>query len=435
VIPLAAVPEIGRATGVERHSSIAEATAVERLYERHSRRIFSFCLYHLRKRDAAEDAVQTTFMYALGALRRGVTPEAEAAWLLKIAHNVCLTRFDADRRRGKIEVARDPQVLAELAPARAPEDGELLRVGEALARLPERQRRAILLREWQGLSYAEIAVELSLSEAAVETLLFRARRALARELLGADKTRRHGFDLAGLLGWAKSLVGGGAVKLAVGAAAVATLGAAASVPLAHRSHAEPVSVVPQRDVSVHRSSAPGFVAKPARGASKATNRSSHAPAKKAAHTARTAPSVGSSATTSASTGSVAESAAPARADQTGGAADSAAAPIADATAWAPSSPRPSAPAATTSPPAAAPSTLTESISLPSLPPVSTPTVSVEAPPLPPVPTVSIPSVPVEAPPLPSPPPVSTPSLPGTPSVPDATSAPALPLDTPKTILP
>jgi RNA polymerase sigma-70 factor (ECF subfamily) len=53
---------------------------------------------------------------------------------------------------------------------------------EALAALPERQRQALLLREWRQLSYAEIAEELGLPPAAVGPLLYRARRALARRL-------------------------------------------------------------------------------------------------------------------------------------------------------------------------------------------------------------------------------------------------------------
>jgi DNA-directed RNA polymerase specialized sigma subunit, sigma24 homolog len=48
--------------------------------------------------------------------------------------------------------------------------------------MPETQRRAILLREWQGLTYKEISTELGLTQGAVETLIFRARRALAQGL-------------------------------------------------------------------------------------------------------------------------------------------------------------------------------------------------------------------------------------------------------------
>jgi RNA polymerase sigma factor (sigma-70 family) len=50
------------------------------------------------------------------------------------------------------------------------------------------QRQALLLREWRGFSYREIAEELGLSQAAVETLLFRARRSLA-EVLGDEPVR------------------------------------------------------------------------------------------------------------------------------------------------------------------------------------------------------------------------------------------------------
>jgi RNA polymerase sigma factor (sigma-70 family) len=55
--------------------------------------------------------------------------------------------------------------------------------------MPAQQRRALLLREWRGLTYREIAAELELSQAAVETLLFRARRTLARGLDEAAATR------------------------------------------------------------------------------------------------------------------------------------------------------------------------------------------------------------------------------------------------------
>ncbi len=55
--------------------------------------------------------------------------------------------------------------------------------------MPEQQRRAILLREWQGLSYREIAGELEVSQSAVETLIFRARRSLAQGLEQPDSIK------------------------------------------------------------------------------------------------------------------------------------------------------------------------------------------------------------------------------------------------------
>ena len=55
--------------------------------------------------------------------------------------------------------------------------------------MPEQQRRAILLREWQGLSYREVAAELEVSQSAVETLIFRARRSLAQGLEQPDSIK------------------------------------------------------------------------------------------------------------------------------------------------------------------------------------------------------------------------------------------------------
>jgi RNA polymerase sigma factor (sigma-70 family) len=193
------------------------------LYQRHYSRVLGFCRNRLRTREDAEDAAQTTFTYAVGALQRGVVPEAESAWLLKIARNVCLNRWAANSRRDRIEVVRDPHVLQDVAVARESGDDELTALQEALARLTEQQRRAIVLREFNGLSYEEIARELGVSRGAVETLIFRARRSLARQLRGNGRVRS-GIDLGSLLTAFKSLLGGGgaALKIALGVAALAT---------------------------------------------------------------------------------------------------------------------------------------------------------------------------------------------------------------------
>ena len=101
-----------------------------------------------------------------------------------------------------------------------------MRLTEALEHMPESQRRAILLREWQGLSYHEIADELKLSQSAVETLIFRARRTLASNLEseakqpGALSRMRKALDGGMLLAAIKGLFeGGAAAKVAVVAVA------------------------------------------------------------------------------------------------------------------------------------------------------------------------------------------------------------------------
>ena len=245
---MAAVPSIGRATRVER-PSVAGAAAAGDLYERYSPQIFGYCLHQLGSREEAEDAVQTTFMNAFRGLQRGIVPELESAWLFKIAHNVCLSRRRSSWRRGKVEAPNNFEVLQEIVPGREHVADELIRLQDVLEEMPENQRRAILLREWQGLTYREISDELGLSQAAVETLIFRARRALAQGLeQDADtwkKRLRRGADAGGAIACVKTLLGGGgaaAIKIGTTAALVATAAvAAATAPVApkpaHAQHA------------------------------------------------------------------------------------------------------------------------------------------------------------------------------------------------------
>ena len=67
--------------------------------------------------------------------------------------------------------------------------------------MPELQRQAIILREWRGFSYKEIAAELELTDAAVETLIFRARRSLASKLENPNARPARHAALALNFGW------------------------------------------------------------------------------------------------------------------------------------------------------------------------------------------------------------------------------------------
>ena len=222
--------------------SLASPPDTARLYERHYRRVFSYCLWRLGKREDAEDAAQTTFLNAHNALSRGTTPSAEASWLLTIAHNVCLARWRSQKSRPP-EQGAEPETLAAVA---APEhDPDLApRLHAALSKLPEVQRRAFVLREWQGCSYAEIAEALDTTETAVAALVFRARRTLMQALSDERRPSRlvGGLNAGSLLGWLKSLLGGTAAKLAVAGAIVGAVGVAASVPLVHQDTPTPTKL-------------------------------------------------------------------------------------------------------------------------------------------------------------------------------------------------
>ncbi|MGH3040435.1 MAG: sigma-70 family RNA polymerase sigma factor [Candidatus Rokuibacteriota bacterium] len=198
----------------------------EQLFQAHSGWVYGYCLRVLRSPEEAEDALQTTYLNACRSLSRGTRPKAGSAWLLRIAQNVCFARLRASGRRGKLERVQDVTVLAETVPAPERTRDEMIGLIDALATLPERQRRAILLREWQGLSYGEVARTLGITQAAVESLIFRARRSLAAALedQGTRGRRKalHALDLGGLLAAIKGLFAGSAGVKAVAAVAVAT---------------------------------------------------------------------------------------------------------------------------------------------------------------------------------------------------------------------
>lgn len=200
----------------------AEAYAAA-LYRRHNRAVFRHCLRLLHRREDADDATQTTFIYALLNLRRGVVPEAELPWLYAIAGNACSSQRRTGQRRGLLEQARDLDTLQDVLPTperRTPATADDFRA--ALRAMPANQRNALLLREWQGLSYSEISAELGLSSSATETLLFRARRNLAEKL--QEKTGHRTFSGLSFLPLVQSLF-----QRAATTTAVIGLGAAATI--------------------------------------------------------------------------------------------------------------------------------------------------------------------------------------------------------------
>jgi RNA polymerase sigma factor (sigma-70 family) len=249
---LVAVPSIGRATEVTPRRAAPEADATRELYERYARQIYTYCLHQLGNREEAEDATQSTFLNAFRGYKRGVDPEFESAWVYKIAQNVCLTRQRSSSRRRKVETPGDLDAMQDYVPAHQADSDELIRLPEALDAMPEQQRRALLLREWQGLSYKEIGEELELSQAAVETLLFRARRSLAAGLSEEPVTKASGIakrlaasDLGSVLSVLKSLALTGGIKVATAVATVAATSVVAATPVTR--HAVEDVVSPRHD--------------------------------------------------------------------------------------------------------------------------------------------------------------------------------------------
>jgi RNA polymerase sigma-70 factor (ECF subfamily) len=156
--------------------------AFERLYRRHVADVYRYSLGVLRNPADAEDVTQTTFLNAYRAFTRGERPDAGHNWLIKIAHNVCRQRFRTAARRPH-EVAFDDDVAPTIVEEEEGPSAQDIRRG--LGHLAFNQRAALVARELEGRSYAEIGEILGLSVSAVETLIFRARRALREQLEGS----------------------------------------------------------------------------------------------------------------------------------------------------------------------------------------------------------------------------------------------------------
>jgi RNA polymerase sigma-70 factor (ECF subfamily) len=161
-----------------------DAEAFGALYERHARTVQSYCLWRTADLQAAEDATATVFLEAWrkrGRLTLGT--DSAAALLLGIANNVVRRQWRSQRRyRDALERVRNagqiPNDLEAEAIARVDAIRQLRDGGEAIRRLPRREREVLALLAWSGLSYGEIAEALGLPVGTVRSRLARARTRL-----------------------------------------------------------------------------------------------------------------------------------------------------------------------------------------------------------------------------------------------------------------
>lgn len=155
------------------------AEAIDDLYRTHGTDVYRYAYAVLGNRADAEDVTQTTFLNAYRALEQGVRPRKPANWLLTIASNAIKQRFRQEQARPRLVELDERTAGADASEIEGPTVRELL---AALSKISPQQRQALVLREFEGRSYAEIAEILGVTTGALETLLFRARRSLAEEL-------------------------------------------------------------------------------------------------------------------------------------------------------------------------------------------------------------------------------------------------------------
>ena len=199
--------EGARPARLDRDRSLVEAARrdpshFDALYRKYLAQVYSYAFYELRDHHAAEDATERVFMQALVGLPRfeervdafiaARAPMSAAdsteistfrVWLFRIARNVVANERRRDRRRpvstlDEAVLISAPEDVVEAAAAREAVGA----AWQAVARLPEDRRRAIILRFVDEMSTAEIAAVMDRSEGAVRVLLHRALRSVADDL-------------------------------------------------------------------------------------------------------------------------------------------------------------------------------------------------------------------------------------------------------------
>ncbi|MCX7556252.1 RNA polymerase sigma factor [Xanthomonadaceae bacterium JHOS43] len=159
-------------------AAAGDARAFAALVDRHLAMVHRLAWRSLGNDADAQDVAQDTFLRAFRQLPQWRSGQARfSTWLYRVAFNLCQDRLRGRRDHVPVEDMELPDPGE--APERALESAQRqLRVEDALAALPDRQREALLLCHYEGQSNAQAAAVLEVSVDALESLLARARRNL-----------------------------------------------------------------------------------------------------------------------------------------------------------------------------------------------------------------------------------------------------------------
>lgn len=181
---------------VVRRVRAGEYELFEILMRRYNQRLFRVARSILRDETEAEDVMQQAYLNAYTHLQQFADRARFSTWLTRIAVNEALGRLRRRRRVQEVDVSSETEGTGVPLKSHAPDPEQLARSGElrrllegAIDALPRPARAAFVLREVEGLSTAEAAESLGVSEDVVKTRLHRARRQLRQDL----------FDRAGIV--------------------------------------------------------------------------------------------------------------------------------------------------------------------------------------------------------------------------------------------
>jgi RNA polymerase sigma-70 factor, ECF subfamily len=169
--------------------------AFQLLFDKYKRQVINYCFRFCGQRAVAEELAQETFLRVYKAAARYRPKARFSTWLFKIAANVCLNEIRKPVYRARLE-SIDPaadeipgatreaalQTDQALPDALVEARQNQALVQQAMGRLPEEQRAALLLRVSEGFSYEEIGRQINRSENHVKTLIYRARQRMKKML-------------------------------------------------------------------------------------------------------------------------------------------------------------------------------------------------------------------------------------------------------------
>jgi RNA polymerase sigma-70 factor, ECF subfamily len=173
--------ETAREATLMRRVAAGDRGALAEIIDAHQERVWAVAYRFTQRREDADDISQEAFIRLWSAAGRWEPAARLSTWLYRVVTNLCL---DHKRKRAHAPVTLTEETpepaAAEEAPLEAQETAA--RVQRAVAGLPERQRMAVILHRYEGMSYREISRVTGWGEAAIESLLSRAYANLRQQL-------------------------------------------------------------------------------------------------------------------------------------------------------------------------------------------------------------------------------------------------------------
>lgn len=164
-----------------------DVEAFDVLFDRYHRPVYNFARFMLGDAGGAEEIMQETFLAVARAANSYEARGRSRAWILGIARYRCLARIESERARRTVVEESGLDVIEPASgepppPERIVRDERAAAVRQAISKLPDRQREAIVLYAFEDMAYREIAEALGTPINTVKTLIHRARASLARML-------------------------------------------------------------------------------------------------------------------------------------------------------------------------------------------------------------------------------------------------------------